>query len=107
MLDPGWAGVVRPLSSSTAPVRGPWHYPARTKSWTASRRVRRCCQTAGLAVAEHVVDDLVHLAGGGHLRDVAGVLPATGDDAVLDRLHDGFGGVWIASTVTAAPSNGE
>ena len=29
---PGWAGVVRPLSSSTAPVGGSWHYPACTKS---------------------------------------------------------------------------
>lgn len=30
--EPRWSGVVRPISYSTAPVGGSWHYPACTKS---------------------------------------------------------------------------
>jgi hypothetical protein len=96
--SPGGPGVVRPFSSSTAPVGGSWHYPACTKTCRVSPCWCGGGQAAGLTVAQHVVDDLEHLASRGEGRDVAHVLAAPGDDAVADRLHRGFD--WATPTRT-------
>ena len=69
----------------------------------AARRVSG--QAAYLPVAQAVVDQGEEPAGGGHLGDVAGLLPAAGDDAGLDRpVTESAGARWIAS-ITAQRSS--
>ena len=59
----------------------------------------RSGQAADLPVAQAVEDQGKHGPGGGDLGDVAGFLPAAGDDGVLDGAGDGVrtGPRWMAS----------
>ena len=77
-----------PFTSSTAPAGGSCRSSAAHKSGNRSRGGWQ--QSAGLAVAQRVVDQIEHPSGGGDFGDVAGRAAAAGDDPFFDFTHAGF-----------------